>query len=100
METKCTECQAIAAQLRVALRELMKQPMDPSISREDLHNFLNKLFSSEGEIHRSAESFEIQTLAELTRDGPTIGSPQATLVQEHRHRSTSPSILRRVRPND
>jgi hypothetical protein len=57
METKCSECQAIAAQLRVALRELMKQPMDPSISREDLHNFLNKLFSSEGEIHRSAESF-------------------------------------------
>jgi hypothetical protein len=55
---KCAECQAISAQMRVALAELMKKrPSDPSASREDLHNFLNKLFSSEIEIARLADAF-------------------------------------------
>ena len=57
MVMDCNECQSIAAQLRVALAGLMKRPMDPSASREDLHNFLNKLFSSEMEIARLADSF-------------------------------------------
>jgi hypothetical protein len=57
METKCTECQAIAAEMRVALAEITRRPTDPSASREDLHNFLNKLFSSEAEIARLATSF-------------------------------------------
>jgi len=49
----------MAAQLRVALTELMKRPPDPSASREDLHNFLIKLFSSEAEIHRLADAFRV-----------------------------------------
>jgi len=57
MNTKCTECQAIAARMRIALAELMKRPRDPSVSREDLHNLLNDLFSSEMETARLAELF-------------------------------------------
>ena len=57
MGMSCNECQAIVAQMRVALAELMKRPTDPSVSREDLHNLLTKLFSSETEIARLADAF-------------------------------------------
>ena len=57
MGMNCTECHALAAQMRVALAELMKRPTDPTASREDLHNFVNKLFSSEVEIARLADAF-------------------------------------------
>src|SRR5215813_2985652 len=57
IDTKCTECQAIVADMRVALVDLMKRPTGSAPSRQDLHNFLNKLFSSEAEIAPLADAF-------------------------------------------
>jgi hypothetical protein len=57
MDMNCNECQAIAAEMRVALVDLIKRPTGPAASRPDLHNFLNKLFSSEVEIARLADAF-------------------------------------------
>jgi hypothetical protein len=84
MDMKCAECQAISAQMRVALAELMKKrPGDPSASREDLHNFLNKLFSSEAEIHRFAE------VIQKFRCGPRLREVDGA---SDRHRTCGGSI--------
>jgi hypothetical protein len=57
MATKCPECEAIVASMRVALAELMKRPSDRTASPEDLHKVLGKLFSSETEIARLGNAF-------------------------------------------
>jgi hypothetical protein len=57
MQVKCSECEAMAAEMQAALAELSKRPGSPRLPREEIQATLARLFSSEREISRLEDSF-------------------------------------------
>ena len=62
---KCTECEAMAEQIRVAIAELVKQERDLQVPRAGMLGMLTRAFSSEEKIAELAESFRSSNLGAL-----------------------------------